>query len=141
MVVPSCHSNSVYVLVRACGAALKIGITKDFKKCGCGKVWKTRDDFLFDKNIKLVRYEPNFENLEKGAFIFNHGLCKAKIVTKTFEFVDLYDSFIYPERFTGGSRCFRHCLHEDDLDACPAKCGCVHMRALIQIIKKWPKTK
>ncbi len=103
--------------------------------------WETRDDFLFDKHTKLIGYQPKFEDLDKGSFIFIHNLCKATIEIKVAEFIDLYDGLIYQERYTGGGKCFRHCLHNDDLSACPAHCGCMYVRATIQIIKKWPKIK
>ena len=112
-----------------------------FKRCFCGAEWKTREDFLTDKETALIGYQVNFEVLEEGYFLFLHARsgCKTTLGLETKAVLDLYDGPIYEERKTGSAECPAYCLSKDNLMACPARCACAHIREVIQIIKAWPK--
>jgi hypothetical protein len=43
------------------------------------------------------------------------------------------------ERKTGTEECPGYCLHQDELQPCPARCECAYVREIIQIIRNWPK--
>ena len=55
------------------------------------------------------------------------------------EFQDLYSGEIFVERATGSAQCPGHCLHQDNLLPCPARCECAYVREVMQIIRQWPK--
>lgn len=111
-------------------------INYTFKKCPtCAFAWKKREDFLNDKNLKIVGYQANFKSLPLGLFLFNHT-CGTTLAVSAEGFVDLYDGPVYEERKTGTDECPGYCLHKDELRRCPAKCECAWVRELLQIIKK-----
>ena len=108
---------------------------KNFCICSnCGCVWKTRDDFLNDEEIEIIGYQVFFEALRAGVFLFNHS-CKGTFGLEVEKFEDLYDGPIFVERTTGLEECPELCLHEDNLEPCPAKCECTFVREIIQVIK------
>lgn len=116
-------------------ASQKEDLQTKFKACpGCGFKWHSRDDFLNDNNISFVGYQVNFKNLRTGIFLFNHS-CKDTLALEVGAFEDLYDGPIYQERATGSDSCPGHCLREDILDPCPAKCECAFVREIIQILR------
>ena len=44
-----------------------------FKQCPCcTHTWQTRDEFLGDENLRLIGYQPDFDSLEFGLFLFTH---------------------------------------------------------------------
>jgi hypothetical protein len=112
-----------------------------FKQCtGCGKKWRTRDEFLRDPEVRLVGYQANFTDLEKGFFMFNHlrTSCQTTLGLSVGAFSDLYDGPIF-ETHTGRSPdCPEYCLHEDNLDPCPKVCECLYVRAVMQKILRRP---
>jgi len=80
--------------------------TKKFKKCSmCKTEWNTRNDFLSDKNISVVGYNVNFEELELGCFLFNHTNCGTTLAIEARVFLDLYHGKIFTERKTGSEEC------------------------------------
>lgn len=114
-------------------------MTYTFKKCpGCAFEWNKRDDFLKDKDLKLVGYEANFDVLPLGKLIFQHK-CGATLALHAEGFSDLYKGPVYKERKTGGPECLGFCKVRDDLKPCPAKCECAWVRQLIQTINNIKK--
>jgi len=110
-----------------------------FKQCTlCGFKWASRDQFLQDPCVELVGYQVNFVELLTGFFLFNHS-CGTTFAVLTESFEDLYDGPVFSKRATGSDECPEHCIHEDDLDPCPAHCECAFVREIIQCIKCWPK--
>ena len=46
-------------------------VSSRFKYCSvCKKTWETREQFLYDVDIQLVGYQPNFIVLKEGFFLF-----------------------------------------------------------------------
>jgi hypothetical protein len=111
----------------------------NFKRCPtCGHMWASRDRLLADPDITVVGYQASFKKLTEGLFLFNH-LCNATLALPAEKFIDLYNGPIFEERLTGGKTCPGHCLYQNDLSSCPAKCDCAFVREILQIIRKWPK--
>ena len=110
-----------------------------FKRCPmCGESWPSREAFLSDRGVDVVGYQVNFRELEAGYFLFNHR-CGDTMAIPVIAFRDLYDGPVFIERSTGTVECPGHCLREDDLDSCPARCECSFVRETLQIVKNWPK--
>lgn len=110
-----------------------------FKRCsGCSAVWPSRDAFLGDGAIKLVGYQVQMGRLETGYFLFNHVHkgCGSTISIAAGEFFDLYQGTVFRTSKFGGVECGGHCLHAQDLDACPAECECAFVREVLQIVRK-----
>lgn len=110
-----------------------------FKICSkCGTRWNSRESFMEDPDISLVGYQANFRELQLGLILFNHG-CKTTMAIEAEAFMDLYKGEVFTERMTGGEECPGYCLHKSDLQRCPAKCECVSIREVIDILRNWPK--
>ena len=117
------------------------GEATSFKTCNiCRTEWGSRDSFLSDPNIKLVGYQVHFEKLTSGLFYFNHS-CKGTLAIYADDFMDLYDGPVFTERATDGEDCPGHCLHQHNLESCPAECECASVREVLQIIKGWRKNR
>ncbi|OGV62447.1 MAG: hypothetical protein A3K19_33355 [Lentisphaerae bacterium RIFOXYB12_FULL_65_16] len=109
----------------------------------CGTLWQDRNALLDDPCIGVIGYQPNFDDLEAGFFLFNHNApaCGTTFAIAAGQFTDLYHGPIFKERLTGTPQCPGHCLHEDDLEPCPNRCECAYVRAVLQIVKNWhPRT-
>lgn len=90
-----------------------------FRKCAlCETTWKTRADFLRDKEIALIGYQTNFVAIEKGLFLFNH-ICNTTLSLPVAAFADLYDGPIYTEHKTGSKECPGYCLYKNNMRPCP----------------------
>lgn len=114
-----------------------------FRKCtGCGKVWRSRDDFLGDPMVELVGYQVHFEDLETGLFLFNHLLptCGTTLSLPVGDFTDLHDGPVFTGKLRDSEACPGHCLRRDGLDACSAHCECAYVSEILQIIRRWKKT-
>ena len=110
-----------------------------FKECpNCGHKWKTRNDFLADKNVILIGYQAHFNELETGLFQFNHS-CGTTFSVMAKDFRDLYDGPIFEDTKTGTRHCPGYCLKKSELAPCPAKCECSYVREIIQKILKWER--
>jgi len=110
-----------------------------FKSCTmCGHHWPQRDQFLSDPDIQLIGYMPVFRDLNSGLLMFNHH-CRTTLSLTVGTFVDLVDGPTHPHPKTGSDQCPGHCLRKDALDPCDAQCRCTYVRAMMQIIRNWPK--
>lgn len=110
-----------------------------FKKCSkCGFVWPTRESFLEDRDLWLIGYQVDFEDLVAGLFLFNHS-CFTTLAVEAGKFQDLYDGPIFAERLTGTEECQQFCFRRYELRPCPSKCEYAFVREILQIIKNWPK--
>jgi hypothetical protein len=111
-----------------------------FKVCPfCATTWPSREAFLEDKDIQLVGYQVDFEELALGLFLFNHDTCKTTMAVRAFQLKDLYRGPVFEERKTGQKDCLGFCLRNSDLAPCPAECECAWVRGLLQVVRKWPK--
>ncbi len=110
-----------------------------FKTClSCDYNWNSRDDFLQDPDINLVGYQVHFKKLNTGLLLFDHS-CGANLSLKVELFVDLYSGTVFRNNLAGTKECPEYCLRQGELRDCPARCECVFVRKIIQIIKNWPK--
>ncbi len=111
-----------------------------YKRCpNCDFEWSTREDLLMAPDVTLVGYQVNFQRLETGILLFNHG-CKGTLALYASDFADLHDGPIFEERAFGSDECGEHCLHEDDFRPCPAQCECAYVRNILVKIREWPKS-
>jgi hypothetical protein len=107
----------------------------EFKTCPkCGFIWTTREAFLQDSSLEIIGYQVNFAELMGGVFLFNHS-CKTTLGLEVGAFEDLYKGPVFEEALVGTDNCPGHCLHEDSLKPCPAKCECAFAREIIQLFK------
>jgi len=112
----------------------------EFKKCTlCGRRWQSRDEFLKDPSTAIIGYQVNFDHLNLGFFLFNHLECGTTLGISAGNFSDLYHGPVYSERLFGSKQCPEYCLHETQLDPCPAKCECAYIREILQAVRNWPK--
>jgi len=106
----------------------------------CGNKWFNQDDFLEDLSIEIIGYQVNFNELEAGVLLFKHS-CGATLDLSVRDFKKLFPGPIFIKRATGTEECPEYCLYQDKLDLCPSVCECAYVRAIIDIIKNWPKKK
>jgi hypothetical protein len=112
----------------------------EFKKCThCGHRWQMREDFLEDPSTRLIGYQVNLDHLNLGLFLFNHLECGTTLGIPAANFRDLYHGPVYAERLFDTKHCPEYCLHEKQLDPCPAKCECAYVREILQTVQHWPK--
>lgn len=110
-----------------------------FKQCSnCEVEWQTRNCFISDPDIELIGYQANFEKLSTGLFYFNHS-CGSTLAIYASTFLDLYNGPIFEGRATGGEECPGYCLHQEELQQCPAQCECAFVREVTHMLKYWPK--
>jgi hypothetical protein len=110
------------------------------KQCPCcGRVWRTRDEFLSDPQLELGGYQVDFGDLILGLFLFTHVTCESTMAMPAELFRDLYDGPVYAQRATGTADCPKYCLRESELAPCPAQCECAYVREILQIVRRWPK--
>jgi hypothetical protein len=112
----------------------------EFKKCTfCGHRWQSRKDFLEDATTEMIGYQVNFDDLHLGLFLFNHLVCGTTLGIPAGVFQDLYNGPVYSERLLDTEQCPGYCVHENQLDPCPAKCECVYVREIMQTVRNWQK--
>jgi hypothetical protein len=115
------------------------GVIVVFKTCTfCQFIWSSRNDFLNDRNTKIIGYQASFDNLRTGLFLFNHS-CQSTLSVKVDHFLDLYKGTVYSEIKTRGPDCKGLCLNESELSPCGAECKFAYAREIIQIINQWKK--
>jgi hypothetical protein len=116
-------------------------MSSTFKRCSCGRIWEKRHEFLSDPNVTLKGYMAHFEELELGILVFNHDDpgCGTSLGVQAGQFKDLHEGRIFSESKRGTGDCPGHCLHKDNLEACPAACECAWVRDVMQAIRNWPK--
>jgi len=111
-----------------------------FKTCPlCGHSWATRREFLEDPGLELVGYQVDFQELSLGLFLFNHRSCETTLAVPARRFEELYAGPVYQGCRTGEEDCRGYCLKPLELQPCPAECECAWVRALLGIIRDWPK--
>jgi hypothetical protein len=111
-----------------------------FKTCPlCEHAWANRREFLEDAGLELVGYQVDFPELSLGLFLFNHRCCRTTLAVHAHRFADLYHGPVYQVCRTGADDCRGYCLRPLELRSCPAECECAWVRALLGIIRDWPK--
>jgi len=108
-----------------------------YKECKCCKnVWKTRDDFLSDPNIRLVGYQANFFQLKLGWLLFNHYPCRTTLAVSVADMQDMYKGEMFDEVVVDTKDCPGYCRNKHELESCGnTKCECNYVREVIHTIK------
>ncbi|MFC1691997.1 hypothetical protein ACFL1R_00655 [Candidatus Latescibacterota bacterium] len=110
-------------------------LSKEFTHCPkCETVWNRRIDFLSDTSTAIVAYNPDFEYLNQGTFVFKHDTCDSNIELQVINFNDLYNGQIFTERKTGTKNCPEYCLNSSELRPCPEECECAYVREIMQTL-------
>ncbi|MBD3233668.1 MAG: hypothetical protein GF315_08075 [candidate division Zixibacteria bacterium] len=104
----------------------------------CNKTWHSKDSFIEDPELRLNGYQANFKELATGLFLFTHRAegCGSTLAVKAGHFFHLYNGPVFTEQKTEGEDCPEHCLYQDDLERCYAKCECTFVREIISTIVK-----
>jgi hypothetical protein len=112
-----------------------------FKKCSCGRQWRTRDLFLSDPYLELTGYMADFENLKLGLMLFLHKKkeCYTTLSIAADKVKDLYHGPVFKKKLTGGEQCPGICLRKETLEVCSQRCECAWVTVVLDIIKKWKK--
>lgn len=105
---------------------------KVFKTCDCGKKWAGRNEFLLDKMVKIVGYQPDFVNGKYNHFLFQHKTknCGAFLAARATDFADLREQPCPKELCAGHENCPRYCMNTLDLRVCSVACRNANDRAL-----------
>ncbi|HSV92172.1 MAG TPA: hypothetical protein VLH81_03810 [Desulfobacterales bacterium] len=115
-------------------------MTDAFKICPlCEHPWATLREFLDDADLEPVGYQVDFMDLSRGLFLFNHRSCRTTLAAPAHCFRELYRGPVLQGRRTGEDDCPGYCLRSSVLLPCPAECECAWVRALLGIIRDWPK--
>lgn len=95
-----------------------------YRTCRCGHTWKTREDFLNDRNLKIVGYQPDFVNHRYNHFLFNHleKGCGQFFGVRASDFSDLREKGCTAELRTGQKDCPGYCMNSTDLRVCSVAC-------------------
>jgi hypothetical protein len=114
-----------------------------FKKCSCGRRWRSREAFLSDPHVELTGYMADFETLKLGLLLFLHSKkeCCTTLSIYADQVRDLYHGPIFKKRLTGGKHCPGICLREKTLTVCKEPCECAWVTVVLETIKKWKKIK
>jgi hypothetical protein len=111
-----------------------------FKVCTlCGETWKNREAFLADPCVRVIGYQPYFQDLEAGMFLFNHDACRTTLAIDASRFTDLYRGPMFTARKTGTEDCPGYCLRTSEVRPCPAECECAYVRDVLDMVARWEK--
>lgn len=108
-----------------------------FKTCPlCHKSWSSRADFLGDRDITLIGYQPDFEELKLGTLLFNHDGpdCGTTMEIEIEVFADLYDGPVHHTSYHGTDECSGYCLRIENLKRCEKPCANAWAREVARIV-------
>jgi hypothetical protein len=114
-------------------------MSSEFKRCPlCEKSWTSREEFLGDRSVELVGYQPDFDELRSGALMFNHEVpgCGTTMEIEIDRFVDLYDGPIHDRSLFGTDECHGHCLKMASLERCSNPCENAWARGVAVAVKE-----
>jgi hypothetical protein len=111
--------------------------TGDYKKCDCGKKWKTRDSLLRDKSVKIIGYQPDFVNNKYNHFLFRHRVkgCGMFFGVRATDFSDLREKECPNELCFGKDDCPGYCTDTFELRVCSVTCRNASDRAIASKIR------
>jgi len=109
----------------------------DYRKCNCGKTWKTRDEFLRDKAVKIIGYQPDFINHKYNHFLFHHKTkgCGLFFAVRASDFSDLREKECPNDLCFGHDDCPRYCTDTFELRVCSVTCRNASDRIIASKIK------
>ena len=112
-----------------------------FKVCPhCHYEWTARNELLADPSAPVIGYQVNYDDPEKGLFLFNHDApqCGTTMAVAAGEFTDLHDGPRFKQR-RDDTVCPGQCLHKDDFNPCPVECECAYVRDVLNKVRNWDK--
>jgi hypothetical protein len=113
-----------------------------FKECSlCKTRWTSRSKFLYDPEIRIIGYQVNITDIERGLILFNHLSCKNKLALDVDQLADMYKGPRYTENRRGSNECPNYCLNQNSLEPCPSKCSCSYVREVLQMIRNIDQVK
>jgi len=97
------------------------------------------ESLLDDPCVVLAGYQPYFEDLVSGLFLFTHAIegCNTSMAIPVKKFVSLTDRPILNTRMREPDGCPHLCMHEEFSDHCPVKCECNWVRDVLSKINSW----
>ena len=110
----------------------------EFRRCECGHIWKTRDELLRDKKVKIVGYQPDFINHKYNHFLFFHLAkeCGQFLAIRASEFSDIREKECPNELCMGKEGCPGYCTDTLDLRVCSVACRNASDREIAARISK-----
>lgn len=106
-----------------------------FKTCPhCQKMWSSRDAFLADVAIQAVGYQPLFDDMMLGLFLFNHIDCGTTLAIRADALGDLVDHPVFEQPGSACSREREHRCLGGPLTPCPARCECRWVGAVLDAV-------
>ena len=112
-----------------------------FKKCGaCKYIWNSLDEFIHDKNVKVLWLQviPGFPHA--NCIIFEHKGCGSTISVLTIKLHSLLKrEFDFTDDLYGTEKCNDFCNTRDTMAACDKKCVNARDRELARMLVslKW----
>lgn len=114
---------------------------RPFKTCGaCKKTWNSADEFIHDKNVKVLWLQVIPGHPDANCIIFEHRGCGSTISVLTPKLRYLLPrKFEYTEDLYGTEECNEHCNTRDTMAACEKKCVNAQDRELARLLValKW----
>ena len=109
----------------------------EYRKCDCGKIWKTRDALLRDKDVRIIGYQPDFVNHKYNHFLFQHKAkgCGVFFGVRASDFKDLREKECPNELCFGHDECPGYCMDTSDLRVCSVTCRNASDRLIASKIK------
>ncbi|OQX96043.1 hypothetical protein B6I21_02280 [candidate division KSB1 bacterium 4572_119] len=112
-----------------------------FKVCGaCKYTWRTIDDFINDKAVKVLWLQVIPGHPDANCIIFEHRNCGSTISVLTFKLRHLLSrKFTYTDDLYGTSECNDFCNTRDTMAACEKECVNAQDRELARLLVtlKW----
>jgi hypothetical protein len=98
--------------------------SNSYRTCECGRAWKTRDDFLRDRKVRIIGYQPDFVNRRYNHFLFQHAMkgCGRYLGVRASDFQDLREKECTGDLCFAKEECPGYCKNTLDLRVCSVNC-------------------
>lgn len=106
-----------------------------FHECArCGFEWETIEDFVLDRALKLVAYQPVFSWPEEGILFFRHDdtKCMQSFSLRMEKFDRLENAARATELKFMDPQCKGHCFTRHDFSPCNVECSLRWTRDVLQ---------
>lgn len=104
----------------------------------CKVLWAARSQFLSDREVKFLGYEPAAAVDFPGRLAFRHDRCCKKLELDLGCFMELAGGPLVTESCAIQGKKEPHCLAGAD-SPCPLRCVCAFVWRTSRIIADWPK--
>jgi hypothetical protein len=108
-----------------------------FKICTtCEDSWETRDEFIYDKDMKITGYQPAVSSEVLGYVLFTHDKpgCGSTLALESEDLLDLHTGPTTDRVLYGSDACKGHCYRVEDISACDSPCRNALVREVIKTI-------